>query len=315
MMNNSDFYRLLYLCRKVEEAISVAVNDGRIRWPVHLSTGQEFLSVGICTALLPEDIVFGTYRGHALYLSKGGDLKKMIAELYGKKTGCSQGKGGSMHLIDTNIGFMGTSGIVATGISNAVGYAYGLRCQGSKKIVVCVFGDGAVDEGAFYESLNFAALKKLNIIFFCENNSYAIRSHQSARHSVSNITEKAKSFGIDAEKIPSRTEIIYKNIRNTRSEMLNKPGPRFFECFACRWKEHLGPNNDYNMSYRSLKDVNKWIKKDELKRVGQKLDPGIKHRIEDKVKQEIEDAFSFAESSPLPDLSDLYSNVFCGDKI
>jgi len=315
MINNSDFYRMLYMCRKVEEAISAAVHDGKIRWPIHLSTGQEFISVGICTALHHEDIIYGTYRGHALYLSKGGDLDKMIAELYGKETGCSKGRGGSMHLIDTSVGFMGTSGVVATGVSNAVGYAYGLRCKGSNNIVVCVFGDGAVDEGVFYESINFAALKKLNIIFFCENNSYAIRSHQSDRQALTNIADKVKAFGINSEVIPSRTEEIFKTIKNAREQMLINPGPLFFECFSSRWMEHLGPNNDYNMIYRSHKEVNKWIDKDEVVRIGNMLDLTTKNKIETSVDKKIEKAFSFAENSPLPDQSDLYLNVFAGDKV
>jgi len=315
MNNYSKFYRLLFLCRNVENAISIAVNDGEIRWPVHLSIGQEFLSVGLCTALDSEDIVFGTYRGHALYLSKGGDLKKMIAELYGKKTGCAQGKGGSMHLIDTKVGFMGTSGIVATGLPNAVGYAYGLKNQGINKIVVCVFGDGAVDEGVFFESINFAALKKLNIIFFCENNSYAIRSHQSSRQSMTNIIDKVKTFGINSQIIESRTEKIYENIKKARLEMLDKPGPRFFECYASRWMEHLGPNDDYSMNYRPLEEVKEWIAKDELIRIGKKLTPSAKEEIEDSINNKIDAAFSFAKNSPIPDMEALYSNVFCGDKV
>src|SRR5262249_31415371 len=146
----------------------------KIKSPVHLSIGQEAVSVGVCAALEPRDVVFGSYRGHALYLAKGGSLQAMIAELYGKATGCTRGKGGSMHLIAPDHGLMGTSAVVGTPIANAVGYAYALRYRRSDAIVASFFGDGATEEGVFAESLNFAVLKELPILFVCENNQYAI---------------------------------------------------------------------------------------------------------------------------------------------
>src|SRR4051812_42245782 len=157
-------YRSLYRIRRVEEEVAAVYPTDKIKSPVHLSIGQEAASVGVCEALDRSDVVFGTYRSHALYLAKGGDLRKMIAELYGKATGCAKGKGGSMHLIDLEAGAMGASAVVGTTIPNAVGYAYAARLRGSKRIVVSFFGDGAVDEGVFHESMNFAALKKLPII-------------------------------------------------------------------------------------------------------------------------------------------------------
>ena len=159
------FYRSLYRIRRVEEEIARIYPSDKIKSPVHLSIGQEAVSVGVCEALRPKDVVFGTYRSHAYYLAKGGDLKKMVAELYGKATGCAKGKGGSMHLIDAAHGIMGASAVVGTTIPNAVGYAYALKLQRKDSVVVSLFGDGATDEGVFYESLNFAALKQLPIIF------------------------------------------------------------------------------------------------------------------------------------------------------
>ncbi len=308
-MNDAKFYRLMYLCRRTDERIAVGVQDGKIRLPIHLSIGQEFIASGVCSALDGADVVFGTYRGHALYLSKGGCLKKLIAEMYGKKSGCSSGKGGSMHVIDTNVGVMGTSGIVGTGLPNAVGYAYGLKQQGHASVVVCMFGDGAVDEGVFYESLNFAALKKLNVIFVCENNSYAIRSHQSSRHAVCNISQRATPFGIPSEVIPSKIESVYASIKQAKQNMLKTPGPRFFECAACRWKEHLGANDDFG-EYRCDQNVPKWIAEDEMKRIGEKLEESVKHEIEEQVEKEIEEAFALAENSPFPECDDLYSDLF-----
>ncbi len=190
------FYKSLYRIRRVEEEIIHIYPTDKIKSPIHLSIGQEAISVGVCEALKADDVVFGTYRGHAMYLAKGGDLKKMIAELYGKVTGCAKGKGGSMHLIDIEKGVMGTSAIVGTTIPLAVGYAYSLKYKQSDSIAVSFFGDGAVDEGAFHESMNFAALKKLPVLFVCENNLYAIHSHHLKRHHSNNISERARTYGM-----------------------------------------------------------------------------------------------------------------------
>ena len=159
------FYHALYRIRRVEEEIARVYPSDKIKSPIHLSIGQEAIAVGVCAALQPEDIAFGTYRSHAVYLAKGGDLKQMLAEMYGKVTGSAKGKGGSMHLIDRPNGVMGASAVVGTTIPNAVGFAYALKYRKAPEIVVSFFGDGAVDEGVFHESMNFAVLKKLPIIF------------------------------------------------------------------------------------------------------------------------------------------------------
>src|SRR5439155_11451571 len=157
-------YRSLYRIRRIEEEIARIYPTDRIKSPVHLSIGQEAVSVGVCEALQAHDIVFGTYRGHALYLAKGGDLRAMVAELFGKATGCTKGKGGSMHLIAPERGVMGMSAVVGTTIANAAGYAYALRFRREPAIVASFFGDGATEEGVFAETLNFAVLKRLSIL-------------------------------------------------------------------------------------------------------------------------------------------------------
>jgi TPP-dependent pyruvate/acetoin dehydrogenase alpha subunit len=151
--------------------------------------------------LKPQDIVFGTYRGHAMYLAKGGDMKAMVAELYGKATGCTKGKGGSMHLIDPVAGVMGTSAVVGTTIANAAGYAFALKTRRSDAVVVSFFGDGATEEGVFAETMNFAALKRLPMLFVCENNRYAIHTHQSQRQARLDIRGRAEAYGIQAERL------------------------------------------------------------------------------------------------------------------
>jgi len=309
---NERLYYSLYRIRRVEEEIADIYPTDKIKSPVHLSIGQEAVSVAVCDALNRDDIVFGSYRGHALYLAKGGDLKGMIAELYGKIDGCAKGKGGSMHLVDIDNGIMGTSAIVATTIPDAVGYAYALKYQRKDSIVVSFFGDGAVEEGVFYESINFAALKHLPIIFICENNSYAIHTHQLKRQSVANICERVVSFGIKAERINdndvlSLRERISSNIESLRN---GETGPLFFECMTYRWREHVGPNEDFNLGYRTREEAESWIQNDQVERIGKMLETEQQTKIEKEVEEEIREAFAFAEKSPFPEASELYTDVF-----
>lgn len=306
------FYRSLYRIRRVEEEIAKVYPTDKIQSPVHLSIGQEAVAVGVCEALKPEDIVFGTYRGHALYLAKGGNMKKMVAELYGKVTGSAKGKGGSMHLVDVKAGVMGTSAIVATTIPQAVGYAYAVKLQKKKIAVVSFFGDGAVDEGAFHESVNFAALKKLPVIFVCENNHYAIHSHQYSRHGRYEIVDHVRAYGLKAERIESGDVFkIHERISKARARLSSgKEGPFFFECMTYRWREHVGPNEDFKFGYRSRREAQPWFKNDQVARLADMLDPARRQRIERQVETEIKRAFLFAEKSPFPEARELYTDLF-----
>lgn len=306
------FYRALYRIRRVEEEIAAVYPTDKIKSPVHLSIGQEAVSVGVCEALGRDDVVFGTYRSHALYLAKGGDLPKMIAELYGKLDGCAKGKGGSMHLIDVAARVMGASAVVGTTIPQAVGFAYALKLQRKDSVVVSVFGDGAVDEGVFHESLNFAALKSLPIIFVCENNFYAIHTHQLQRQKLGNICERARVHGMPAEQIPDNDVVgIYEKMNEAVGRLRSgQPGPFFFECLTYRLKEHVGPSEDFQLGYRRREEAEPWIKTDPIKQLGDRLDPQRRREIETAVEAEIRDAFAFAERSPFPQAAELYTDVF-----
>lgn len=312
MISYDKFYRSLYRIRRVEEEIARIYPKDKIKSPVHLSIGQEAVSVGVCEALEPSDIVFGTYRGHALYLAKGGDLKKMIAELYGKVTGCAKGKGGSMHLIDVNHGVMGGSAVVGTTIANAIGFAYALKYQKKDSVVVSFFGDGGVDEGVFHESMNFAALKKLPMIFVCENNFYAIHTHQVQRHANPNIWERARSYGMPAQRIEDNDifKIYVRVSEAVKTLRKGLTGPFFFECMTYRWKEHVGPSDDFHLGYRTEKERVPWVKNDQVQRVALLIEPRKRQRIENQVEKEIKEAFEFAEKSPFPKEAELYTDVF-----
>jgi TPP-dependent pyruvate/acetoin dehydrogenase alpha subunit len=307
-------YRSLYRIRRVEEEIARVYPTDKIKSPVHLSIGQEAVSVGVCEALAPQDVVFGTYRGHALYLAKGGDLKRMIAELYGKATGCTKGKGGSMHLIAADQGIMGTSAVVGTTIANAVGYAYALRHRPQNAIVVSFFGDGATEEGVFAESLNFAVLKRLPILFVCENNQYAIHTHQSRRQGTPAICARVRAHGLAAEGIHGNDLFdLCEWAKEVVARIRAGEGPCFLEVSTYRWKEHVGPNADYHLGYRTEEEAVPWVVGDPVQRLGTALEPAVRARIEGEVEAEIAEAFAFAEASPFPEPEELFQDVFKED--
>ena len=304
-------YRSLYRIRRVEEQIIEVYPTDAVKSPVHLSIGQESVAVGVCAALAPDDIAFGTYRGHALYLAKGGDMRRMVAELYGKVDGAARGKAGSMHLVDMSVHMMGTSAIVATTIPQAVGYAFALKARKATEIVVCFFGEGAMDEGVCYESLNFAALKQLPILFICENNHYAIYSHIRDRMPIAEPCARAASFRIPTEKIEHGDTL---RIRDASTRAVAKiragEGPQFIECMTYRWRDHVGPEEDRKWKYRPDEELDAWIKRDEVARIAQMLDPAERQKIEAAAEAEIADAFDFAEKSAFPGPEELATNVF-----
>jgi TPP-dependent pyruvate/acetoin dehydrogenase alpha subunit len=300
----------LYLIRRVEEEIARIYPSDKIKSPVHLSIGMEATSVAVCAALEARDRVFGSYRGHALYLAKGGDLKKFMAELYGRGTGVAKGKGGSMHLVETEAGLMGTSAVVGTTIPHACGFAYAQMLKKKDVVTGSFFGDGATEEGVFYESLNFAALKKLPVLFVCENNFYAIHSPLQDRHA-SPILDRVKSFGIPAERVEDGD--VFK-IRDTAERMVKEiragKGPRFLETVAYRWKEHVGPNEDFQVGYRKKSDAEPWMFRDPVKVAGSKVEESKRKAIEARVEKQIAEAIDFAEKSPEPDPKELWTDMY-----
>ena len=304
-------YRSLYRIRRVEEEIARAYPSDQIKSPVHLSIGQEAVSVGVCAALEPRDVVFGTYRGHALYLAKGGSLPAMLAELFGKATGCAKGKGGSMHLIAPYAGVMGTSAVVGTTIANAAGYAYAQKLKNTGAVVASFFGDGATEEGVFAESLNFAALKRLPLLFVCENNGYAIHTPVSRRQGRLDLCAKAEAFGVPARRLDGNdVEALVTQAREAVGRVRSGGGPEFFEVRTYRWMEHVGPNEDFNLGYRDEAEARPWVEADALPRLAAALDATERRRIEAEVEEEIAEALAFAQSSPFPEPSELTTDVF-----
>ena len=307
-----DLYRSLYRIRRVEEEVARIYPTDRIKSPCHLSIGQEAVSVGVCEALRPEDVAFGTYRSHALYLAKGGNLRKMIAELYGKATGCAGGKGGSMHLVDVQAGVMGASAIVGTSIPQSVGYAYALKLEKKGRLVASFFGDGATEEGAFHERLLFAALKKVPLLLICENNGYAIHARQADRQPADNLCERVRAYGIPAQRIEGNDiRDLYAHVKQAADAMRTQnSGPQFFECMTYRWMEHVGPGTDWHTGYRSRSEADPWIDTDQVRIIGDLLDCESRCALETEIEVEIREAFQFAEESPWPDPAQLTTDIF-----
>lgn len=305
-------YRDLYRIRQVELEIARIYPTDKIKSPVHLSVGQEAIPVAVCRWLRRQDVVFGTYRCHAQYLAKGGDLKAMVAELYGKLTGCAKGKAGSMHLVDIAAGVMGASAVVATTIPNAVGYALAVEMQGRDTQVVCFLGDGACEEGVFHESLSFAALKKLPVLFVCENNGLAVHSRIEHRQPMARIADLVAGYGIRTRHF---ARLDFWELHQAVGEELarlrqTRQGPTFIEVLCYRWLEHVGPNEDFNAGYRSRAEAEPWYATDPLRTIGESLPASERSAIEAEVDAEIREAFAYAEDSPFPPDSELYTDLF-----
>lgn len=304
-------YAQLLRIRRVEEEIIRLYPTDKIKSPVHLSIGQEAVSVAVCDQLKQDDVVFATYRGHATYLAKGGDIKAMWAELYGKETGCGRGKAGSMHLVDPSINFMGTSAIVASGIPDAVGYALALKMKGEERLVVCFFGEGATDEGVSHESVNFAALHRLPILFICENNEYAIYSHVKARMAGYGLCDRYRSYGIPCDKEESGDFLkMYDAAGRGIADLRKGLGPRFIEIKTVRWRDHVGPGEDRHHGYRDDTDLDIAIGNDQVARIGDMLPEQKRQEIAAEVEREITEAIAFAEESAYPADEEIFDHVF-----
>jgi TPP-dependent pyruvate/acetoin dehydrogenase alpha subunit len=216
-----------------------------------------------------------------------------------------------MHLVDVAAGVFGTSAVVGTTIPHAVGYAYAVRLRREPRIVAAVFGDGATDEGVFYESLNFAALKRLPVLFLCENNGYAIHTHQRLRQRLPDACARAAALGIEAERIEDGDVLRIADRARAGADALRAgSGPRFLECLTYRWKEHVGPGEDWQLGYRAREEAEAWVRSDQVPRLAAMLPPEAAERIRTEVEAEIADAFQFAEKSSPPAPEELHTDVY-----
>jgi TPP-dependent pyruvate/acetoin dehydrogenase alpha subunit len=311
---NSDLVRLygkLFLIRRTEEEIARIYPSDKIKSPVHLSIGQEAVSVAVCDVLAPDDVVGSTYRGHAAYLAKGGDLNKMFAEMYGKIGGAAKGKGGSMHLIDMAHNFLGSSAVVGTGIPVALGYAMAMKKMGRDVLVTCFFGDGATEEGVFHESLNFSKLHEIPILFVCENNGLAIHTKTLARWATDKLCQRVETFDIPAQRIDDGSVFtMHKAASEAVTRIREGQGPQFLEIVTYRWREHVGPGEDYDQGYRSGDELEPWRENDQVRWVGELIAANDRQTVENDVERRLQEAVDFAENSAFPGSDNLQVDVF-----
>lgn len=311
------YYSMLRI-RLVEETIARRYSEWKMRCPTHLCTGQEAVSAAVGMVLRKNDFVLSTHRSHGHYLAKGGDLNKMMAEIYGKATGCASGRGGSMHLIDKKVGFMGSTSIVGGTIPVAVGLGLSIKLKGTEQVSCVFFGDGATEEGVFYESINFAVLKRLPVLFVCENNLYSVYSPLKVRQPDSrNICQMVEAMGVPAEYGDGNNAVeVFNKVDHGVKSIRQGSGPRFFEFATYRWREHCGPNFDNDIGYRTEEEYLAWKENDPLKLLeSQFLDQGIISRddieeMELNIQQEVDQAFDFAENSPFPSSEEAFTGLY-----
>jgi pyruvate dehydrogenase E1 component alpha subunit len=310
-----DLYRMMLTIRLCEESLVEPILKGEVKCPVHLYSGEEAIATGVCAALSKSDYVFGNHRSHGHYLAKGGDLKALIAEIYGKETGCARGRGGSMHVIDPEIGMVGAAPIVAGTISLAVGAALASKIRKDNRVSVSFFGDGATGEGVLYESLNFAALNNLPVLFVCENNLYATHMPILECRISDVISDIGRPCNIPSYKVDGNNVLeVYEASKKAVEQCKQDAGPVFMECVTYRLRGHVGPDDNIQGSHTDIRpqaEIDEWKKKDPIDRFKRYLidEDHAGHselnQIEEEIVKDIKDAYTFTQNSPYPSPGEL----------
>tara|TARA_Y100000590_G_scaffold96180_2_gene109260 strand:+ start:2668 stop:3648 length:981 start_codon:yes stop_codon:yes gene_type:complete len=309
--------RHLIRIRQFEDRVADLLDTDDINCPTHLYTGQEAVAVGVCQALSIDDYIWGTHRSHGHYLAKGGNMDTMMAELYGKETGCSHGRGGSMHLLAKEVGILGTVPMVGATIPMAVGSALVSSIKKDQKVSVAFFGDGATEEGVFHEALNFASLKKLPVIFVCENNLYSSHLRIEDRRSQNNIYKSAEAHGMEGITVDGNNTLdVYQKAVEAVTKARSGLGPTLIECKTYRWRGHVGPSWDLDVNIREKEELDHWMEKDPIEILSKEMiqtneiTPQDLDAIKQAVASEIESSVEFARKSPFPDVKELSKNVY-----
>jgi TPP-dependent pyruvate/acetoin dehydrogenase alpha subunit len=314
-----EFYTKMSLIRLAEERIGELVEAKEVRCPCHLYIGQEAIAVGVCGALGKEDMVWGTHRSHGHYLARGGCLKALFAEVFGRTTGCARGRGGSMHLLAKDRGILGTVPIVAATIPLAVGAGLALKLRGGGAVSVAFFGDGATEEGGFHESANMASLYKLPVLLVCENNFYASHMSLAQRRPADNLVRIGDLYDMPGVRLDGNdVEAVHAASREAVERARAGGGPSLLECRTYRWRGHVGPRWDLDVGVRRKNELHIWMPKCPILRVRKRLlEAGVTEAelaaIDAGLAEEVAAAEKFARQSPLPDESELLDHVFCND--
>ncbi|HHV08510.1 MAG TPA: thiamine pyrophosphate-dependent dehydrogenase E1 component subunit alpha [Firmicutes bacterium] len=309
-----DLYRQMLRVREFETKVTELFAQGKIPGFVHLYIGEEATAVGACANLRPDDYITSTHRGHGHCLAKGGDMKLMMAELFGKESGYCKGKGGSMHIADMDMGILGANGIVGGGLGIAPGAGLSAKLRGTDQVTVCFFGDGASNQTTFHEGINLASVWKLPVIFVCENNEYGISLHQSKHQRVADVADRAVAYGIpgvvvDGNDVMAVYEAVGEAVKRARAG----EGPTLIEAKTYRWRGHF--EGDPTV-YRSDKELAEWKERCPIARFSKHLlDMDVVTEEElDKIKAEVdtevEESVRFAEESPLPAPEEALEDVY-----
>jgi len=288
--------------RLIEERLAAIYHPAdEIKTPMHLYTGQEAVAVGVCAALKGGDTVSPSHRSHGWYLAKGGNLNAMMAELMGKEAGCSGGWGGSMHLVDVKAGVMGSSSILAATVPHAVGCALAFQLKGEDKVAIAPAGDAATEEGVFHESLNWAALKKLPVIFICENNLYSTTTPLEQRQPNVEIYKRAAAYGIPGVQCNGNDVLeVYTIALEAIERARQGQGPSFIETMTYRWRAHVGPYHDWDAGYRTKQEVETWMAHCPIKKLSQEFSTQEIEKFKTEIDQEIDASLEFARRSSFP---------------
>jgi len=309
-----ELLRQMYTIRAFEEKAEELYAMGKVHGTMHLSIGMEASAVGSIAALRPDDLILSTHRGHGHCIAKGADLNKMMAEFMGKETGYCRGRGGSMHIVDVESGNLGANGVVAGGIPIAVGVGLGLKMQRRDQIILCFFGDGAANTGAFHESLNMAAIWSLPVVYVCENNQYAMSLSVRKAFAIEQISDRAAAYGIPGVTVDGNDVMaVYEAVKEAVDRARAGKGPTLVENITYRWRGHS--KSDVNR-YRTREEIEAWKKKCPIKRFRARLiEEGVltekeADRIRDEAYAAVDAAVAFAEASPEPSLDTIEEGVY-----
>ena len=311
-----ELYKQMVKIRFFEERISEDYAKGLVPGLAHLYTGQEAIAVGVCAALKPSDYIVSTHRGHGHCIAKGGELDKMMAELFGRKTGYCKGRGGSMHIAEFDLGILGANGVVGGGIPVAVGAALSSQMRNSGQVTISFLGDGASNQGSFHEALNMASNWDLPVVFVCENNNYGISVCQDIHQNIENISDRAVAYGM-----PGITEFgndvikVYETTLSAVNDAREGKGPTLLEFKTYRWRGHHEGDPNQGCTYRERDEIEAWKEKCPIKFFEKYMyEKGITERktdkIQDEVKSEIEKAVQFAMQSPYPELHEAEEDIY-----
>jgi len=312
-------HRDLLKVRLTEEILAERYREQEMRTPAHFGSGQEAVAVGVCSALRADDVVFSHHRCHNHYLAKGGSVYQLAAELYGRADGCSGGRGGSVHLTARDQGMIATSAILGETTAVAVGAALAFKMDGLDRVAVTFFGEGAMDEGSFYEALNYASIKRLPVLFACENNLYATESPLSVRQAPgTDLCDRVRAFKVDATRIDGNDVLeVYRTTQDAVETLRRGRGPVFIECMTYRWREHVGPHFDHELArtYRTREEVETWMAQCPVTRSEQRLvqlriaSPQQLDEWRNATKTEIINTVERARNAPWPRVETLFDLV------